>query len=64
MRLFSSSICLLLGSCLWSAVTVMGKSAVGDRILVVMEDEGQRNDYTQLWKDLECESSTQTPIEG
>lgn len=55
MRLFSSSICLLLGSCIWSAVSVLGKSVVGDRILVVMEDEGQRNDYAQLWKDLECE---------
>lgn len=31
------------------------KSAVGDRVLVVMEDEGHRGDYAQLWKDLEGE---------
>jgi hypothetical protein len=51
MRLFSSSLCFLLGSWLWSGV--LAKSAVGDRILVVMEDEAQRGDYAQLWKDLE-----------
>jgi hypothetical protein len=36
------------------AVGVQGTSAVGDRLLVVMEDEGQRGEYSQLWKDLEC----------
>ena len=36
---------------MWSGV--LAKSAAGDRILVVMEDETQRGDYSQLWKDLE-----------
>lgn len=56
MRLLFSSLCLLLWSCLWGAVSA--KSAVGDRILVVMEDEAQRGDYAQLWKDLESMAAT------
>jgi hypothetical protein len=36
------------------AAGVQGRSALGDRLLVVMEDESQRAEYTQLWKDLEC----------
>jgi hypothetical protein len=55
MRLFFSSLCLILWGSLWSAVSA--KSAVGDRILVVMEDEAQRGDYAQLWKDLESMSA-------
>lgn len=51
MRLFFSSLILLLG-CLG---LVQCKSAVGDRILVVLEDDGQRNAYSQFWADLECE---------
>lgn len=51
MRLLLSSLCLLLWGSLWSAVSA--KSAVGDRILVVMEDQAQTGDYAQLWKDLE-----------
>ena len=33
---------------------VSAKSAVGDRILVVLEDGGEKNLYSQFWADLEC----------
>ena len=51
MRLsLSSTLILLLG--LLGLVTA--KSAVGDRILVVLEDGGEKNLYSQFWADLEC----------
>ncbi|KAH0846515.1 Dolichyl-diphosphooligosaccharide--protein glycosyltransferase subunit wbp1 [Fonsecaea pedrosoi] len=49
MRLFSSACLLLLP--LLSAV--LAKSAVGDRVLVVLEDESQKGLYSQFWADLE-----------
>lgn len=33
---------------------VSARSAVGDRILVVLEDGGEKNLYSQFWADLEC----------
>ena len=33
---------------------VQAKSAAGDRVLVVLEDDGERNLYSQFWADLEC----------
>ncbi|OCT55074.1 Dolichyl-diphosphooligosaccharide--protein glycosyltransferase subunit wbp1 [Cladophialophora carrionii] len=50
MRLFSS-LCLLLVSSLQLA---WAKSAVGDRLLVVLEDESQRGLYSKFWADLEA----------
>jgi len=51
MRLFSS-ICVLL----WTLFTfVTAKSAVGDRVLVVLEDSAEKDLYSQFWKDLEGE---------
>lgn len=51
MRLFST-VCVLL----WTLFTfVTAKSAVGDRLLVVLEDTAEKESYSQLWKDLECE---------
>jgi hypothetical protein len=52
MRLFLSSVLTFLFSvvCL-----VQAKSAVGDRILVVLEDGGEKNAYSQFWADLEGE---------
>jgi len=51
MRLFSS-VCALI----WTTFTlVTAKSAVGDRLLVVLEDTAEKESYSQLWKDLECE---------
>lgn len=58
MRLFFSSLCLLLWSCLWGSA--YAKSAMGDRVLVVMEDEALRGDYAQFWKDLECRPTVMT----
>lgn len=49
MRLFSS-LCLLLLSLLSS---VWAKSAVGGRLLVVLEDESQKGLYSKFWTDLE-----------
>jgi hypothetical protein len=50
MRLFSSSALALV----FSVVSlVQAKSAVGDRILVVLEDGGEKNAYSQFWADLE-----------
>lgn len=52
MRLFSS-ICALL-----SAVSsfVHAKSATGDRVLVVLEDTAEKDNYQQFWADLESRS--------
>ena len=51
MRLtFSSLLFLLLGL----LGLVSAKSAIGDRILVVLEDGGEKNLYSQFWADLEC----------
>lgn len=51
MRLFSS-ICVLL----WSFFAfVQARSATGDRVLVVLEDSDEIQNYSQLWADLECE---------
>jgi len=51
MRLFSS-LCVLL----WTLFTfVTAKSAVGDRVLVVLEDSAEKDLYSQFWKDLESE---------
>lgn len=33
---------------------VSAKSAVGDRLLVVLEDESQKGLYSKFWADLEC----------
>jgi hypothetical protein len=33
---------------------VQAKSAVGNRVLVVLEDGGEKNLYSQFWADLEC----------
>src|ERR1700753_3031500 len=49
MRLFSS-LCLVLLSLLQ---LVSAKSAVGDRLLVVLEDESQKGLYSKFWADLE-----------
>ena len=51
MRLFSS-ICVLL-----FAVSgfVTAKSAVGNRLLVVLEDESQKSLYSKFWADLQGE---------
>lgn len=52
MRLFSS-ICLLL----WGLfVSVQARSAVGDRVLVVLEDSAEKELYSKFWTDLECKS--------
>lgn len=59
MRLLFSSLFLLLG-CIG---LVRCKSAVGDRILVVLEDGGERNSYSQFWADLECESHALAVVE-
>jgi hypothetical protein len=53
MRLSFPSICLLL---LGIVGLVQAKSAVGDRVLVVLEDQAERALYSQFWKDLECMS--------
>ena len=51
MRLsFSSFISLLL----LVIGLVQAKSAVGDRVLVILEDGGEKNLYSQFWADLEC----------
>ncbi|KAK5083206.1 oligosaccharyl transferase glycoprotein complex, beta subunit [Exophiala xenobiotica] len=50
MRLFSSIWVLL-----WTLFTfVTAKSAVGDRVLVVLEDSAEKDLYSQFWKDLEA----------
>ncbi|EXJ83917.1 oligosaccharyl transferase complex subunit OST4 [Capronia coronata CBS 617.96] len=49
MRLFSS-LCLLLLALL---SVVSGRSAVGDRVLVILEDESQKGLYSKFWADLE-----------
>lgn len=51
MRLFSS-ICVLLWTTLAS---VHARSATGDRLLVVLEDAAEKENYQQFWADLECE---------
>ena len=51
MRLSFSSLLLFLLTLLG---LVSAKSAVGDRILVVLEDGGEKNLYSQFWADLEC----------
>ncbi len=51
MRLFVSSLLCFL---LVLLGLVSAKSAVGDRILVVLEDDGEKNLYSQFWADLEC----------
>ena len=56
MRLFSS-LCLLFLSLLEVA---LAKSAVGNRLLVVLEDEAQKGLYSKFWADLECMSATAT----
>lgn len=33
---------------------VQAKSAVGDRVLVVLEDSSEKALYSQFWSDLEC----------
>lgn len=54
MRLFSS-ICALL----WAiSPFVQAKSATGDRVLVVLEDVAEKENYQQFWADLECEMNT------
>lgn len=54
MRLFSS-ICALL----WAlSPFVQAKSATGDRVLVVLEDAAEKENYQQFWADLECETNT------
>ena len=50
MRLLPS-LCLLAASLLH---LVTAKSAVGDRLLVVLEDESQKDLYLKFWADLEC----------
>jgi hypothetical protein len=40
---------------------VQARSAVGNRILVVLEDGGEKNLYSQFWADLECKFSTGLP---
>ncbi len=50
MRLFSS-LCILFLSLLQ---IVSAKSSVGDRLLVVLEDEAQKGLYSKFWADLEC----------
>ena len=35
---------------------VQAKSAVGDRVLVVLEDSSEKALYSQFWSDLECMS--------
>lgn len=68
MRLFSS-LCVLLGTCLLSVLArqeekvVMhagmgSRSIAGNRLLVVLEDALEKDLYSQLWTDLECESKT------
>lgn len=49
MRLFSS-LCLLLLAFLG---VVSARSAVGNRLLVVLEDETQKSLYSKFWADLE-----------
>jgi hypothetical protein len=50
MRLLSP-ICLLLASI---TSLVLAKSAAGDKLLVVLEDESQKSLYSKFWADLEC----------
>ena len=49
MRLLSS-LCLFVVSL---TSLVVAKSAVGDRLLVVLEDESQKGLYSKFWADLE-----------
>lgn len=49
MRLFKS-LSLLLVACVG---VVYAKSAVGNRVLVVLEDEAQKGLYSKFWADLE-----------
>ncbi|EXJ79853.1 oligosaccharyl transferase complex subunit OST4 [Capronia epimyces CBS 606.96] len=60
MRLFSS-LCLLLLACLG---LVSCRSAVGNRVLVILEDESQKSLYSKFWADLkarEFEVSFESP---
>lgn len=54
MRLFSS-ICALVAAL---SPFVQAKSATGDRLLVVLEDVAEKENYQQFWADLECEMNT------
>lgn len=47
---FFKSLSLLLVACVGVA---SAKSAVGDRVLVVLEDEAQKGHYSKFWADLE-----------
>ncbi|KAK7890346.1 oligosaccharyl transferase glycoprotein complex, beta subunit [Exophiala xenobiotica] len=48
---FISSLCLLFLALLGA---VSAKSAVGDRLLVILEDEAQKGLYSKFWADLEA----------
>lgn len=51
MRLPFSSICIAF---LGVVGLVQAKSAVGNRVLVVLEDSAEKALYSQFWGDLEC----------
>jgi hypothetical protein len=53
MRLTPTSICAFL---LVVVGVVQAKSAVGDRVLVVLEDQSEKALYSHFWADLECMS--------
>lgn len=45
---------LLLGAACFIA-GCLARSSTGDRVLVVLDSDIQKSDYTQFWSSLECE---------
>ena len=54
MQLSYGSILVVLSSVIG---LVQAISAVGDRVLVVLEDSSEKALYSQFWSDLECKST-------
>jgi len=39
---------------------VQALSSTGDRLLVIVDEVGDKGKYSGFWKDLECESARET----